>query len=137
MSSLGYLLNNEDFINQNLNQQPGALSNDLRVIFPVGNHLLDFASYNSYGVTPEILEIEPVVFANLLNDSVAYSQTRQELVKNQFFTDESFSGIFTFGKISMSAKAGISYLTQTANSKLLEFDNDVTHYFTKPYAKAN
>ena len=137
MSSLGYLLNNEDFINQNLNQQPGALSNDLRVIFPVGNHLLDFASYNSYGVTPEILEIEPGVFANLLNDSVAYSQTRQELVKNQFFTDESFSGIFTFGKISMSAKAGISYLTKTANSKLLEFDNDVTHYFTKPYAKAN
>lgn len=73
MSSLGYLLNNEDFINQNLNQQPGALSNDLRVVFPVGNHLLDFASYNSYGVTPEILE----------------------------------------------------------------FENNVTHYFTKPYAKAN
>lgn len=137
MSSLGYLLNNEDFINQNLNQQPGALSNDLRVIFPVGNHLLDFASYNSYGVTPEILEIEPGVFANLLNDSVAYSQTRQELVKNQFFTDESFSGIFTFRKISMSAKAGISYLTKTANSKLLEFENNVTHYFTKPYIKAN
>lgn len=136
-SSTGYLLNNEDFINQDLDQQPTTISNDLRVIFPVGNHLLDFVSYNSYGVTPEILEIEPGVFANLLNDGIAYSQTRQELVKNQFFTDESFSGIFTFGKISMSAKAGISYLTKTANSKLLEFDNDVTHYFTKPYAKAN
>lgn len=137
MSSLGYLLNNEDFINQNLNQQPGALSNDLRVIFPVGNHLLDFVSYNSYGVTPEILEIEPGVFAGLLNDSVAYPLTRQELFKNQFFTDESFSGIFTFGKISMSANAGVSHLNKTANSELLTFENDVTHYFTKPYVRAN
>lgn len=136
-SSIGYLLNNEEFINQNLDQQAGAVTNDLRVIFPAGQKLFDFVSYNSYGVTPEILEIEPGVFAQLLNDSVAYSRTSQELIKNQFFTDESFSGIFSFGKISMSAKAGISHLNKTANSKLLEFENDVTHYFTKPYIRTN
>lgn len=136
-SSIGHLLNNEEFVNQNLDQQAGALSNDLRVIFPVGNHLLDFVSYNSYGVTPEILEIEPGVFAGLLNDSVAYPLTKQKLFKNQFFTDESFSGIFTFGKISISAKAGVSHLNKTANSELLTFENDVTHYFTKPYVRAN
>ncbi len=136
-SSIGHLLNNEEFVNQNLDQQAGALSNDLRVIFPVGNHLLDFVSYNSYGVTPEILEIEPGVFAGLLNDSVAYPLTKQKLFKNQFFTDESFSGIFTFGKISISAKAGVSHLNKTANSELLTFENDVTHYFTKPYVGAN
>lgn len=136
-SSIGHLFNNENFVNQNLDQQAGALSNDLRVIFPVGNHLLDFVSYNYYGITPEILEIEPGVFAGLLNDSVAYPLTRQELVKNQFFTDESFSGIFKFGRISMSAKAGISHLNKTANSELLTFENEVTHYFTKPYARAN
>lgn len=136
-SSTGYLLNNEDFISQNLDQQPITISNDLRVIFPVGNHLLDFVSYNSYGITPEILEIEPGVFTGLLNGSVTYPLTRQELIKNQFFTDESFSGIFTFGKISMSAKAGVSHLNKTANSELLTFENNVTHYYTKPYVRAN
>ncbi len=136
-SSTGYIINNESLRNQDLDHQPCVLSNDLRVIFPVKNHLFDFVSYNSYGITPEILEIEPGVFANLLNEGSAYMQTRQELTKNQFFTDESVSGIFTFGKTNMSAKAGVSHLNKTANSQLMQFENDVTHYFTKPYIRAN
>lgn len=136
-SSLGHLLNNENVINQDLDQNPQCFSNDLRIIFPAGKHLFDFVSFNSYGVTPEILEIEPGVFPDLLNDSISYSKTRQELDKKQLYTDESFSGIFTFGKISMSAKAGFKYLKKNVNSRLSQFGNDVTHSFAKPYLRTD
>lgn len=136
-SGIGTLVNDDDNIRQRLDQQPMALSNDMRVIFPVGKHLFDFVSYNAYGLTPESLDIEPGVFAPLLNDSAAYSKTRQELIKRQFFTDESFSAIFKVGPINMSAKAGISHKEKATRSSLMELDNEVEHRYTKSYARMN
>ncbi|MGN0032603.1 MAG: carboxypeptidase-like regulatory domain-containing protein [Candidatus Limimorpha sp.] len=136
-SGIGNLINSADNIRQSLDQQSMALSNDMRVIFPVGKHLFDFVSFNSYGITPESLEIEPGVFAPLLNDSAAYSKTRQELIKKQFFTDESFSAIFKIGPVDLSAKAGISHSEKTARSALMELENTAEHRYTKSYAQMN
>lgn len=136
-SGIGNLINNADNIRQSLEQQSMALSNDMRVIFPVGKHLFDFVSFNSYGITPESLEIEPGVFAPQLNDSAAYRKTRQELNKKQFFTDESFSAIFKVGSVDISAKAGISHSEKTAWSSLLELENTAEHRYTKSYARMN
>ena len=142
--SYGYVLNNDENINQILNNQAMSVANDLRVLFPVGKHLLDFVSYNSYDNLPESLNVEPGVFEEIFNVGKPYQKTSQHLDKERFFTNEALSGIFTFGNIIVSSKLGISHYQNKVKTNLAVFPhenllghisliNDVNHTYTKPY----
>ena len=142
--SYGYVLNNDENINQILNNQAMSVANDLRVLFPVGKHLLDFVSYNSYDNLPESLNVEPGVFEEIFNVGKPYQKTSQHFDKERFFTNEALSGIFTFGSIVMSSKLGISHYQNKVKTNLAVFPhenllgyisliNDVNHTYTKPY----
>ena len=142
--SYGYVLNNDENINQILNNQAMSVANDLRVLFPVGKHLLDFVSYNSYDNLPESLNVEPGVFEEIFNVGKPYQKTSQHLDKERFFTNEALSGIFTFGNIIVSSKLGISHYQNKVKTNLAIFPhenllgyislmNDVNHTYTKPY----
>lgn len=142
--SYGYVLNNDENINQILNNQAMLVANDLRVLFPVGKHLLDFVSYNSYDNLPESLNVEPGVFEEIFNVGKPYQKTSQHFDKERFFTNEALSGIFTFGNIIVSSKLGISHYQNKVKTNLAIFPhenllghisliNDVNHTYTKPY----
>ena len=144
--SYGYVLNNDENISQTLNNDAMSVSNDLRIIFPAGKHLLDFVSYNSYDNLPENLNVEPGVFEELFNVGKPYNRTNQNFDRERFFTNEALSGIFTFGNIVVSSKLGISHyqnkvktnLAIFPNENLLgyaSFRNDISHTYTKPYLK--
>ena len=142
--SFGNVLNNDENINQILNNQAMSVANDLRVLFPVGKHLLDFVSYNSYDNLPESLNVEPGVFEEIFNVGKPYQKTSQHFDKERFFTNEALSGIFTFGNIIVSSKLGISHYQNKVKTNLAifynenmpgytSFANDVNHTYTKPY----
>ena len=142
--SYGYVLNNDENINQILNNQAMSVANDLRVLFPVGKHLLDFVSYNSYDNLPESLNVEPGVFEEIFNVGKPYQKTSQHFDKERFLTNEALSGIFTFGNIIVSSKLGISHYQNRVKTNLAVFPhenllghislmNDVNHTYTKPY----
>ena len=142
--SYGYVLNNDENINQILNNQAMSVANDLRVLFPVGKYLLDFVSYNSYDNLPESLNVEPGVFEEIFNVGKPYQKTSQHFDKERFFTNEALSGIFTFGNIIVSSKLGISHYQNKVKTNLAVFPhenllghisliNDVSHTYTKPY----
>ena len=142
--SYGIVLNNDENINQILNNQAMSVANDLRVLFPVGKHLLDFVSYNSYDNLPESLNVEPGVFEEIFNVGKPYQKTSQHFDKERFFTNEALSGIFTFGNIIVSSKLGISHYQNKVKTNLAifynenmpgytSFANDVNHTYTKPY----
>ena len=142
--SYGYVLNNDENINQILNNQAMSVANDLRVLFPVGKYLLDFVSYNSYDNLPESLNVEPGVFEEIFNVGKPYQKTSQHFDKERFFTNEALSGIFTFGNIIVSSKLGISHYQNKVKTNLAVFPhenllghisliNDVNHTYTKPY----
>ena len=142
--SYGYVLNNDENINQILNNQAMSVANDLRVLFPIGKHLLDFVSYNSYDNLPESLNVEPGVFEEIFNVGKPYQKTSQHFDKERFFTNEALSGIFTFGNIIVSSKLGISHYQNKVKTNLAVFPhenllghisliNDVNHTYTKPY----
>ena len=142
--SYGYVLNNDENINQVLNNQAMSVANDMRIIFPVGKHLLDFVSYNSYDNLPESLNVEPGVFEDIFNAGKPYQKTSQHFDKDRFFTNEALSGIFTFGNIIVSSKLGISHYQNKVKTNLAIFysenmpgysslANDVNHTYTIPY----
>ncbi|MBQ8223675.1 MAG: carboxypeptidase regulatory-like domain-containing protein [Bacteroidales bacterium] len=142
--SYGFVLNNNEEISQVLNNHAMALSNDLRVLFPVGNHLLDFVSYVSYDNMPESLSVEPGVFEEVFNFDKSYNKITQEYDKERFYTNESLSGIFTLGDLMVSSKIGISYYQNKTKTDALIFQddaivnndmfvNDLSHIYTKPY----
>ena len=142
--SYGNVLNNDENINQILNNHAMSVANDLRVLFPVGKHLLDFVSYNSYDNLPESLNVEPGVFEEIFNVGKPYQKTSQHFDKERFFTNEALSGIFTFGNIIVSSKLGISHYQNKVKTNLAIFPhenllgyislmNDVNHTYTKPY----
>ena len=142
--SYGYVLNNEENVNQLLDNNAMSVSNDMRVIFPVGKHLLDFTSYNHYDNLPETLEVEPGVFEELFNVGKPYSQISQKFNRDRFFTNESISGIFVFGNLIMSTKVGISHYQNKVKTNLsilyhdnltgiTSYSNNINHTYTKPY----
>lgn len=144
--SYGYVLNNDENISQTLNNDAMSVSNDLRIIFPAGKHLLDFVSYNSYDNLPENLNVEPGVFDELFNVGKPYNCTNQNFDRERFFTNEALSGIFTFGNIVVSSKLGISHYQNKIKTNLAIFPNenllgyvsirnDINHTYTKPYLK--
>ena len=116
--AFGIDINNGIPVHQTLETPALSVDNDLRVIIPVGKRLLDFTSYIGYGQTPHQLEVEPGVFAGLLNDSVAYPKTVQKLNTRQYFADHAVSAIFTVGRFTIRPKAGFFFVEREIGSSL-------------------
>ena len=111
-------------VSQTLKTPALSVDNDLRLIIPVGKRLLDFTSYIGYGQTPHRLEVEPGQFANLLNDSIPYSKTTQQLNTRQYFADHAFSAIFTAGRFTIRPKAGFLFVQRHITSQLTLSDGE-------------
>ncbi len=123
-NAFGLDVNNGLPVSQTLKTPALSVDNDLRLIIPVGKRLLDFTSYIGYGQTPHHLEVEPGQFANLLNDSIPYSKTTQQLNTRQYFTDHAVSAIFTVGRFTIRPKAGFLFVQRHITSQLTLSDGE-------------
>lgn len=123
-NAFGLDVNNGMSVSQTLKTPALSVDNDLRLIIPVGKRLLDFTSYIGYGQTPHRLEVEPGQFANLLNDSLPYSKTTQQLNTRQYFADHAVSAIFTAGRFTIRPKAGFLFVQRHITSQLTLSDGE-------------
>ena len=123
-NAFGLDVNNGLPVSQTLKTPALSVDNDLRVIIPIGKRLLDITSYIGYGQTPHRLEIEPGQFGNLLNDSLAYAKTIQELNTRQYFADHAVSAIFTAGRFTIRSKAGFLFVERQVGSRLTLSDGE-------------
>ena len=123
-NAFGLDVNNGLPVSQTLKTPALSVDNDLRLIIPVGKRLLDFTSYIGYGQTPHRLEVEPGQFANLLNDSLPYSKTTQQLNTRQYFADHAVSAIFTVGRFTIRPKAGFLFVQRHITSQLTLSDGE-------------
>lgn len=147
--AFGIDINNGMPVHQTLETPALSADNDLRLIIPVGKRLLDFTSTIGYGQTPHRLEVEPGVFADLLNDSVAYPKTVQKLNTRQYFADHAVSAIFTVGRFTIRPKAGFLFVERQIGSSLIPLgdetdqlspsldDQQVRRRQLKPYVDAS
>ena len=126
-NAFGLDVNNGLPVSQTLKVPALSVDNDLRLIIPVGKRLLDFTSYIGYGQTPHSLEVEPGQFANLLNDSLGYAKTIQELNTRQYFADHAVSAIFKAGRFTIRPKAGFLVVERQVAS-LLALSDDETDW---------
>lgn len=117
-NAFGIDVNNGEPVYQALKTPALSVDNDLRLIIPVEKQLLDFTSCIGYGQTPHRLEVEPGLFADLLNDSIAYAKTIQELNTRQFFADQAVSAIFTAGRFNIRPKIGFLFVERQIASHL-------------------
>ena len=123
-NAFGLDVNNGLPVSQTLKTPALSVDNDLRLIIPVGKRLLDFTSYIGYGQTPHRLEVKPGQFANLLNDSLQYSKTTQQLNTRQYFADHAVSAIFTAGRFTIRPKAGFLFVQRHITSQLTLSDGE-------------
>ena len=123
-NAFGLDVNNGLPVSQTLKTPALSVDNELRLIIPVGKRLLDFTSYIGYGQTPHRLEVEPGQFANLLNDSLPYSKTTQQLNTRQYFADHAVSAIFTAGRFTIRPKAGFLFVERHIASQLTLSDGE-------------
>lgn len=135
--AFGIDINNGIPVHQTLETPALSIDNDLRLIIPIGKRLLDFTSFIGYGQTPHQLEVEPGVFAGLLNDSVAYPKTVQKLNTRQYFADHAVSAIFTVGRFTIRPKAGFFFVEREINSQLCDDETQVRRRQLKPYLDAS
>lgn len=132
-------LNNEN-INQNLNNRYFKLSNDLKILFPIGKQIATLKSYIGLNRTPQSLTVNPGQFNDLLNNGNAYSEVTQNIKLNTLYTNNSLGFTKGWKKFSFSPKVGFQFETQKLESETLNinqssvFENNLDWTHSKLYA---
>ncbi|MCF0200423.1 MAG: hypothetical protein HUK16_03480 [Bacteroidales bacterium] len=122
--AFGNVVNNGTAVEQNLQAPAFSIDNDLRIMFPIGERLLDIASKIGYGDVPHALEVQPGQFADFLNDSMPYCRVRQNLRAQQFFADHSVGMCFSAGRFVFRPRVGFFVADCNADAQLRLIDGD-------------
>lgn len=107
-------------ISQHYNGKKLFFANDFSLLKVINKkHILDFFSYLSYTKYPEHIEWIPGLYPDILNDSIIYKRTSQNVEMPTFFTNNYFSYSKRFSKYFIqSYKAGIAYQRQNLTSEV-------------------
>lgn len=139
----GDLFLDEQGIQQRLNQDNTALTNNFKSILPVAGNLITFQSVLHLDKKPETLRVQPGVFTELLNAKEDYAETLQDLQMQTFFTNNSLRFTKKWEGFSLSPRVGFILDKQHLQSHLLtegtsiqnsEFKNDLRWNKTDVYA---
>jgi len=122
-SQRGSILSNQEPLTQNLNNQYFKLSNKLKSIFPIGKQLITLNSYIGFNQTPQILNVNPGQFQELLNNGNEYDETRQEIDLNTFYTNNSIGLTKVWKQFSFNPKGGLQFEKQKLESEITTSGN--------------
>jgi hypothetical protein len=121
----GIVIYDGNKISQQLNSPFKSFSNTLETINQIGKQLFRFNSYISYDNSPHRLNVEPGLFESVLNDSIAYDNTSQNLNLKRFYANHSASYIFNFNNFAFSPVLGYSYRQQLLTSNIIANTNTI------------
>ena len=124
-------------ISQNHDSPVQAISNELKSINEVGDHLLDLKSYVSYDNTNQTLSVSPGPYATVLHDSVPYTLATQNLNLERVYTDNSAGIVFSVRRFVITPRVGAQYRHQTLNSDIgLQNGSGITTDANTPFINA-
>lgn len=114
----GDIVSDGEPVHQQLDEPLRSISNELRSINPVGDHLMEFNSYISYDYSPHALEVIPGQFDEVLNNGAPYDKVTQHVDLKRFFADHYASFILGWKGFTFTPRAGVSYQQNLLESRL-------------------
>ncbi|WP_340064062.1 TonB-dependent receptor [Ascidiimonas aurantiaca] len=107
---------NANNISQNLNNQYFKLSNDFKILFPLGKQIATLKSYFGFNKTPQSLVVQPGQFNDLLNNGTPYDEVVQNVDLQTFYTNNSLGFTKGYKAFSFSPKIGVQFEDQNLDS---------------------
>jgi len=96
-------------ISQRYQDRNSLLLNKLILLGKIGSRIFGVKSVVSFGHSPQHLYISPGQFPDILNDSVAYNKTIQDLTYYTFYANNSINFTQIAGKAILTLLAGSSF----------------------------
>lgn len=105
-------------IQQKLQNPYESVSNELRSINPVGEHLVEFTSYLSYDKSPHNLKVKPGPFEKVITNGENYDKVQQNLTLERFFAHHTAGFSLGWKRFTFSPRVGFSYNKNNLTSEL-------------------
>ena len=105
-------------VNQSLRTPLQSISNEMKSINPIGEHLVEFNSYISYDNSPHSLNVSPGQFDEVLNQDVAYDKVEQQVDLERFYANHSANFVFSWKSFVVTPRIGISFRQQSLQSNI-------------------
>ncbi|HQV05340.1 MAG: TonB-dependent receptor [Chitinophagaceae bacterium] len=112
-------------INQQLNNPYFHIANDFKLLKTKSKHILEFGSYIGFVALPQNLTIEPGLYANQLNNNIAFDGLFQKAVLKTFYTDNYFSFRKMKSKFDGHYKIGFNVQNQNLETNLQTIDRGI------------
>ena len=123
-SQSSILFQNNQLSNQHLSNEFFKLSNTLKSIFSYKKQVLNLNSFMSLQTTPQILDVTPGQFQDLLNNSLVISRVEQNINLQTFVSNHSVSFLKVFKGISFEPRVGFVTENQKFKSSINVNNND-------------
>ncbi|MBW6480328.1 MAG: hypothetical protein K0B37_12945, partial [Bacteroidales bacterium] len=117
---------NTDALVHDLKNPFQTVSNQLNMVKPVGEKLVQFNSFVSYDHSPHTLRVSPGSFEEIFNQGESFDQLTQNLDLQRLNTNHSAGFSFDIGNWSVSPKIGIQYQRQNLFSNIETEINNTT-----------
>ncbi|MDY0025151.1 MAG: hypothetical protein RBS33_04120 [Lentimicrobium sp.] len=130
----GLFVNDVEDVRQSLKKPFKAISNDLKSINPMRNHLIEFSSYISYDYSPFELSAKPGRFEDILYEGNTYPQSLQNVDLQRFYAKHAAGFVFNHGKITYTPRVGFSIRKQLLESALNVLTTDTLFNAGKAFA---
>lgn len=119
-SQRGTIINDGSDILQELSNPYVILTNELKIIKPIGNQLITFSSNTGYTKTDQELMISPGTFESILNDGQPYENNKQQSAVTTFFSENTAGFTKKMGVFSIAPEVGFAYKNQNFTSDLFK-----------------
>lgn len=145
-SQRGNVISNNSPLTQNLSNPYFKLSNHFKILFPLGNQIINFNSYLGLNNTPQTLQVNPGQFASTLNQSNPYDTVTLNLDLNAFYANNTFGFTKGWKQFSLNTKLGFQFekqhldsniTTASVTDKNTDFSNNLDFTRSKLYALVN
>ena len=142
-SQRGTILLNNQQLKQQLSNQFFRISNQLKSIFPLGKQMITLNSYIGLNKTPQMLNVSPGQFENLLNNNLPFDAVTQQVDLQTFYTNNSFGFTKAIKRFSIEPKIGFQIENQQLNTEIItsensnlsnDFSNNLNWFRSKIYA---
>ncbi|MBG6110816.1 hypothetical protein H4V97_002160 [Flavobacterium sp. CG_23.5] len=122
-SQRGNIVLNSQGIQQELSNEFFRLSNTLKSVFPVGKQMVTLNSYVGLNKTPQVLQVNPGQFEDLLNSNIPYEAVTQNIDLLTYYSNNFFSVAKAVKHFTFESKVGLQLENQKLESDIFTSEN--------------
>jgi len=119
----GFVIANNEALNQNATIPFSSFSNILKQIKPIGKKLVTINSVVTYNNDNQSLKLSPGQFKELLNNDNPSDILNQYVMHSNFYTNNAFSFTKRIRKMTFTPKIGFNLQNQKLNSHISLFED--------------